>query len=521
VKHVWDRRLGVWWIAEDHPELPAIVDSPSGSRTYAELAASAHQLVHALRARGLRQGDVVAVMAPNGVEIVECSLACQEAGWFFVPVNTFLTASELSGILETANAAAAFVHERFREVLAGPKLEELHRRRRLFSFGEAAGSESVAELRSGQPTTPPDDRVTGSIFTFTSGTTGKPKGIRRALPGGDPSKAANAAAIFGRAFDFQPLEGANLVSTAMHHGGSHSFYMGALNVGQGLVILERFDPEKTLAAISRHRVTTAYMVPTQFHRLLRLPADVRARYDVSSLRTVVHSAAPCPLETKRRMMEWWGPVIWETYGGMEGAATIAKPHRWLEKPGTVGRAINGVSLAILDEDGKPLPPRAQGLVYMVTEGRSFDYVGDAANDARQAFRGKQFTLGDVGYLDEDGYLFICDRAKDMIITGGVNVYPQEVEAALAAHPAVLDVAVIGIPDDEWGEQIKAVVELTPEATASADLERELVAWCRERLASYKCPRSVDFRADLPRTDTGKLYKRRLRDEYWRNAGRAV
>ncbi len=520
MQHPWDRRLGVWWIAEGQPDLPAIVDSPSGPRTYAELTASAHQLVHALRSRGLRQGDVVAVMAPNGVEIVECSLACQEAGWFFVPVNTFLTAGELSGILETANAAAAFVHERFREVLAGPALEALHRSRRLFTIGEAEGSESVVELRRGHPTTLPADRVTGSIFTFTSGTTGKPKGIRRALPGGDPSKAANAAAIFGRAFDFHPLEGANLVSTAMHHGGSHSFYMGALNVGQGLVILEKFDPEKTLAAIERHRVTTAYMVPTQFHRLLRLPDDVRAKYDVSSLATVVHSAAPCPLETKKRMMEWWGPVIWETYGGMEGAATIAKPHRWLEKPGTVGRAINGVSLAILDEDGKPLPPRAQGLVYMTTEGRSFDYVGDTAT-AQKAFRGKQFTLGDVGYLDEDGYLFICDRAKDMIITGGVNVYPQEVEAALAAHPAVLDVAVIGIPDDEWGEQIKAIVQVAPDTKPSGDLERELVAWCRDRLASYKCPRSVDFREDLPRTDTGKLYKRRLRDEYWANAGRAV
>jgi long-chain acyl-CoA synthetase len=519
-RNPWDRRLGVWWIAEDQPDAPAISASPTGARTFAELAASAHQLVHALRSRGLRVGDAVAVMAPNGVELVELSLACQEAGWFFVPLNTYLTAGELAGIVETANAAALFVHERFRESLVGPAWESIRGRRRLFSFGEVAGAETAETLRRGHPSTMPPDRVTGSIFTFTSGTTGKPKGIRRAAPAGDPSTAANAGALLGRAFDFRPFEGPHLVSTGMHHGGSHTFYMGALNVGHSLVIMERFDPEETLRLIERHRITTAYMVPTQFHRLLRLSPQVRSRHDLSSLRVVVHSAAPCPLEIKKRMLDWWGPVIWETYGGMEGAATIAKPHRWLEKPGTVGRAVRGVTLAILDDAGKSLPPKEPGLVYMSVDGPSFEYTGDRAG-ADEAFRGKQFTLGDVGYLDEDGYLFIRDRAKDMIITGGVNVYPQEIEAVLAAHPAVLDVAVIGTPNDEWGEEVKAVIQPAAGAVSGADLERELLAWCRERLASYKCPRSVDFRDELPRTDAGKLLKRRLRDEYWQDAGRAV
>jgi len=417
---------------------------------------------------------------------------------------------------DLAKPAAVFVHERFRDALAPSNA----RATRWFSFGDIAGIESAAELRRGHSTALPAERATGSIFTFTSGTTGKPKGIRRAPAKGDPSAAANAAAVFGRAFDFRPLDGAQLVSTAMYHGGSHSFYMGALNVGQGLVIMERFDAEETLRLIERHRVTSAYMVPTQFHRLLRLSPEVQSRYDLSSLHSVVHSAAPCPLETKRRMMDWWGPVIWETYGGMEGAATIAKPDRWLEKPGTVGRAIRGVTLSILDEEGRERPPREPGLVYMQVEGRHFEYAGDDAASAA-AFRGERFTLGDVGYLDEDGYLFICDRAKDMIITGGVNVYPQEIEGALASHPAVFDVAVIGVPDAEWGEQVKAVVQPASGAMPGAELERELIAWCRERLASYKCPRSVDFRSDLPRTDAGKLYKRRLRDEYWNDAGRAV
>ncbi len=521
MKDPWDRRLGFWWLAEDHPELPAIVASPSGPRSFAEVASGAHQLVHALRSRGLGPGETVAVMAPNGVEIVECSLACQEAGWFFLPLNTFLTAGELSGIVEAAGPAAVFVHERFRASLAGSASATSRKAARWFSFGDVAGIESAAELRRGHPWTIPAERATGSIFTFTSGTTGKPKGIRRAAPKGDPSAKASAAAIFGRAFDFQPLEGAHLVSTAMYHGGSHGFYMGALNVGQGLVIMERFDAAEALRSIERHRVTTAYMVPTQFHRMLRLPAEARSGHDLSSLRSVVHSAAPCPLEIKRQMLEWWGPVIWETYGGMEGAATIAKPHRWLEKPGTVGRAVRGVSLSILDEQGRPLPPREPGLVFMEVEGgRGFEYTGDDKG-SDQAFRGQRFTLGDVGYLDEDGYLFICDRAKDMIITGGVNVYPQEVEAALAAHPAVLDVAVIGVPDEEWGEEVKAVVQPAAGAAPDAALASELLAWCRERLASYKCPRSVDFRDELPRTDAGKLYKRRLRDEYWRDAGRTI
>jgi long-chain acyl-CoA synthetase len=256
------------------------------------------------------------------------------------------------------------------------------------------------------------------------------------------------------------------------------------------------------------------MVPTQFHRLLQLPEATRARADVSSLHSVVHSAAPCPLEVKRRMMEWWGPVIWETYGGMEGAATIAKPHRWLEKPGTVGRPIRGTRVAILDDDGNEVARGELGGIYYGSDAPSFEYVDDAET-TRAAYRGKLFTIGDIGYVDDDGFLFIRDRAKDMIITGGVNVYPQEVEAVLATHPAVADVAVIGLPDEEWGESVVAVVE--PAAGQSADdaLAAQLVEHCRSQLAKYKCPRRVEFRASLPRTDAGKLYKRQLREEYAR------
>ena len=277
-----------------------------------------------------------------------------------------------------------------------------------------------------------------------------------------PSEVADALKVFGRAFDFRPFDGAHLVSTGMHHAGCQSFYLGALHVGQPLAILGRFDAEQTLAAIERHAVTTAYMVPTQFVRMLKLPPEVRARYDVSSLRSVVHSAAPCPLQVKKDMLAWWGPVIWETYGGTEGAATIAKPHRWLEKPGTVGRPVRGMRVNILDDDGREVPSGTVGDVYMErVDGQRFEYRNDAEL-TESVHRGTAFTIGDVGYLDEDGYLFIWDRAKDMII-----------------------------------------------------------AFCRQRLAEFKCPRTVDFDPALPRTETGKLMKRQIRQTFWAEAGRSV
>jgi long-chain acyl-CoA synthetase len=302
-----------------------------------------------------------------------------------------------------------------------------------------------------------------------------------------------------------------LVSTGMFHGGSHSYYMGGLHVGHGLVIMAKFDAEESLRLIEKHRVRTGYMVPTQFHRLLRLPPEVRAKYDVSSLHSIVHSAAPCPRPVKEQMMAWWGPVIWETYGGMEGAATIAKPHRWLEKPGTVGRALKGVRLFILDDDGNELPPGQVGHIYM-DNGVGFSYHDDP-DQTKSAYKGQRFSLGDMGYLDDDGYLFISDRAKDMIITGGTNVYPAEIEAVLLANPKVHEAAVVGVPDPDWGESIVAFIMPSTGVEAGPALAEELTAFCRDRLASYKLPRRWEFRTDLARTEAGKLYKRKIRDQY--------
>jgi long-chain acyl-CoA synthetase len=513
----------VWWIADDHPDSPAIVDSPTGRTfSYGELAAAAHRVANALRSAGLRDGDVVAYALPNDVDAVIWQLATNEIGSRYLSLNPTLSSAEFASILEHSGAAVLVTHVDFLDRFTAATCPAATLRVVVGTGGATVpGFVLDSDLIADQPPSPPPDRRLGDSIRYSSGTTGKPKGIVRPLSGRDPSEAANEMSIFGRAFDFLPFDGAHLVSTGMHHAGCQSFYLGALNVGQPLAIMGRFDAERTLAMIEKHSVTTAYMVPTQFVRMLKLPPDVRTKYDLSSLKSVVHSAAPCPLQVKKEMMAWWGPVLWETYGGTEGAATIAKPHRWLEKPGTVGRTVRGMRVRILDDDGNELPPNQIGNVYIErVDGERFEYRNDPELTA-SVFRGAAFTIGDVGYLDDDGYLFICDRAKDMIISGGVNIYPAEVEGVLSSHPSVADVAVVGIPDPEWGEQVKAVVQVVDGIEPTPRLADELVAFCRERLAGFKCPRSVDFEAQLPRTETGKLLKRDIRDRYWAHAGRQV
>jgi long-chain acyl-CoA synthetase len=522
MEHPWDRRLGFWFLADEYPDQPAVVACPSGvTLSFSELAGRAHRLVHGLRAQGLGAGDIFAYALPNDVDMLCWQLAANEGGFQSIALNPALSGAEIQRIVDHSEAAALVLHSDFADrvdQMSGTGSIGL----RISVGGGIEGFLAEELLVEGQPTTAPPDRQLGLPIAYSSGTTGQPKAVvRPRMSGIDPSVAGDASKSFGHAFQFQPLSGAHLVSAGMHHGGCQGFYFGALNVGQALVILGKFDPERTLSAIERHRVTTAYMVPTQFVRLLRLPQEIKDKYDVSSLEVVVHSAAPCPLEVKKQMMDWWGPVIWETYGGMEGAATIAKPYRWIEKPGTVGRSVAGMKVKILDQDGNELPRGEVGDVYLEPErGTSFAYKDDPELTASVS-RGRAFTLGDVGVMDEDGYLFIRDRAKDMIISGGVNIFPAEIEGVLSAHPSVGDVAVIGIPDPEWGEQVKAIVELVDEVAPSDTLATDLIVYCQERLARYKCPRSVDFRDELPRTDGGKLYKRLLREEYWAAAERNV
>ena len=520
MQHPWDRRLGFWYLAEEFPDHPAILEGPDGEYlTMAELAGDAHQLARALRSAGLVPGDVTAYLLPNSVAMVRWQLACEESGVRYVALNPALAAAEVQQILEMAQAKALLVDASLAEI--APLIATVDSiTLRVATGGEVKGFDDLDQLTAAFERSPLTDRSLGGPISYSSGTTGRPKGIERPRLGLDPYEEAEKAAIFARAFQITPLEGCHLASAGMHHGGCQTFYRGALNVGQPLAIMGRFDAKQTLATIERNKVTSAYMVPTQFVRFLKLPDEVKNGYNVSSLQVVAHAAAPCPVDVKRKMMAWWGPVIWETYGGMEGAATIAKPERWLERPGTVGRAIAGMKLRILDDDGNDLPTGEVGHVYLEPDTPTFEYRNDPDLTA-SIHRGKAFTLGDMGYVDADGYLFLSDRAKDMIIAGGINIYPAEIEGVLHEHPSVLDVGVIGVPNEDWGEEVKAIVQLIPGTSPSGQLAEELIAFTQERLARFKCPRSVDFVDDLPRTDQGKLLKRRLREAYWKDAERPI
>jgi long-chain acyl-CoA synthetase len=509
-----------WLRAEAEPGRLALVE-PDGRRLVAGvLAARCHALVHGLRARGLAHGDAVAVLLPNGEPLVATLLAVMQAGWHWVPINTSLTAGEVAWILADSGAKAFVAHERFADVAAAAAAEAGVAAAGRIGVGVVQGFAAFDAVLEGQPATRPEGRLAGQFMQYTSGTTGRPKAVQRSTPALDPDQMAALLAPNLSRYDITPGgDHVHLVTSPMYHMAPLSFGYFSLHFGHPVVLMDRFDPERALAEIERHRVTTTHMVPTQFHRLLLLPEATRRRYDVSSLRHVMHAAAPCPVELKRKMLEWWGPVIYEYYGASEGGGTLVRAAEWLERPGSVGRPWPGAGVRVLDDDGKDLPAGETGTVYLKLI-MDFAYRGDPEK-TRASRRGEWFTVGDVGWLDADGYLFLCDRKIDMIITGGVNVYPAEVEAALLAHPEVGDAAVFGIPHPEWGEEVKAVVEPAPGVTADAALASLLLAHCRERLAGYKCPRSIDFAAALPRDANGKLYKRRLRDPYWAGRERKI
>lgn len=487
----------------------------------------------ALQTLGLGRSDVVALMLHNEPVMLELMMATRTLGVYSCLVNWHFKAAEVGHVLRDSGAKVLIVHahlvaqvrEAFPEGLQVFVVEPAARTREAFSIpplaapllpSEFASARSWQEFRDTQlrPEVPPS--APGSVMVYTSGTTGLPKGIRRAAP--TPEQNAIGTAAASKALGATPGMRA-LLSGPIYHSGPAAYATYAALMGGELWIEPRFDAERTLALIAKHRISHAYIVPTMCHRLLRLPPEVRTRYDLSSLQYVFSTGAPFPAETKRQMIEWWGPVLYESYAASElGFVTRIDSHEAQRKPGSVGRALDMVGIKIMDAQGRELPAGEVGLIH-ARHAASVDFTYNNNDQARrQIEHDGLWTLKDMGYLDSEGYLYVVDRMADMVIAGGVNIYPAEIEAVLVGMPGVADCAVFGIPDDDMGESLLAVVQPTG---TQAPTEDQVKAWLRERVANYKVPRQVLFQAELPREDTGKIFKRRLRDPYWAGRTRRV
>ncbi|QUR65964.1 fatty-acid--CoA ligase FadD4 [Mycobacterium spongiae] len=496
---------------------PAVILHPSGVVIgFDELEARANRLAHRFRGAGLHEGDTIAILMENNEHMHAVMWAARRSGLYYVPINTHLTAAEAAYIIDNSSAKAIIGSAMLRDTCAGLAEHLPGGLPRLLMIATAGSEDGLPgwdrypECVVDQPDNPIDDELEGDLLQYSSGTTGRPKGIKRELPHVPPDAAAGMMSVMVGAW-MEP-DSVYLSPAPLYHTAPSVWSMSVQAEGITTVVMEKFDPEGALDAIARHRVTHGQFVPAMFVRMLKLPEAVRHSYDLSSLKRVMHAAAPCPVEIKRQMIDWWGPIVDEYYASSEAiGATMITAEDWLEHPGSVGKPMEG-AVHILAEDGSELPPGQAGEIYF-DAGYSFEYLNDPSKTAAARDKHGWATVGDVGYLDGEGYLFLTDRRHHMIISGGVNIYPQEAENLLVTHPKVLDAAVFGVPDDEMGQRVVAAVQTVEEADATEEFAEELLGWIRERLSHFKCPRSIAFESQLPRTDTGKLYKNELINKY--------
>jgi long-chain acyl-CoA synthetase len=493
------------------PDSPAFIMSDGGSVSFGELYARSRRLAALLHSAGLRRGDGVALVLGNRPEFFEITWCCQLSGLYYTTVNTHFTPEEVSYVIDDSDAKAVFVDASMANLAAHIRAANTAVVAHLAVGDNLPGWQSYQDALGTVGEAPP--LSDGSEMLYSSGTTGRPKAVRRPLPNDGNGSWAQSVLEMALTHKYGMSRSSVYLSPApLYHAAGVNYTMAVNRVGAASIMMKRFDAEAVLRLIETHRVTHAQFVPTMFVRMLKLPDVTREKYDVSSLRCVIHAAAPCPVDVKHRMMTWFGPIIHEYYGGTEGfAGTTIGPEEWLTHPGSVG--IPMAPVHVIDDDGHEVPPGESGELFF-EGGPDFEYFKDPAKTASVYNDRGWRSLGDMGYVDTDGYLYLTDRSTFMIVSGGVNIYPQEAENLLVMHPKLVDAAVFGVPNEEFGEEVKAVVQPADGVVPGPDLEAELIGYCRAHLAGYKCPRTVEFDPELPRDPNGKLYKRRIRERYW-------
>jgi len=499
--------------AISHPDKAAVIMANTGETiTYKELDERSNQIAQYFRNQGLQVGDHIAFLLENNDKFHALCWAAQRAGLYFTAISSRLSADEAAYIINDCGAEL-YITSHYKSDIAGTVISQIPNvKTSLMMDGTAEGYGSFEDAIASFPTTPLADECEGADMLYSSGTTGKPKGVKPTEIGTPIDSEDNLYNVLQNIYGFDATV-LYLSPAPLYHAAPLRYNMRVQRFGGTVVVMENFDAEEYLRLLQKYKATHSQLVPTMFIRMLKLPHEVRLKYDVSSMKLAIHAAAPCPVDVKRQMFEWWGPILHEYYGGTEGNGYCTTgPEEWLEHPGTVGKAVIG-NLHIVGDNGDELPVGETGTIYF-SDSKDFVYHNDPKRTA-ESYNDKGWsTLGDVGYMDEEGYLYLTDRKSFMIISGGVNIYPQEIEDLLISHPKVYDVAVFGVPNDDFGEEVKAVIQPVDMVLAGDDFAQEITEFCKANISRIKCPKTVDFMEELPRHPTGKLYKRLLRDKYW-------